>query len=33
MPVAIRRQASAPSSARSRSSNIVVVGLPKRLYW
>jgi hypothetical protein len=30
MPLATARQACAPSSWRSRSSNIVTVGLPKR---
>ena len=33
MPVEVARQASAPSSAASRFSNMVTVGLPKREYW
>ena len=33
MPVAVARATSAPSSSRRRSSNMVTVGLPKRVYW
>ena len=31
MPLAVAMQASAPSSAASRRSNIITVGLPKRV--
>ena len=33
MPVAVTRQASAPSISASRSSSMATVGLPKREYW
>jgi hypothetical protein len=33
MPVAVARQASAPSMAASRASSMATVGLPKREYW
>ena len=33
MPVAVTRQASAPSSSARRVSSAVTVGLPKREYW
>ena len=33
MPVEVARQASAPSRAARRFSNMLTVGLPKREYW
>ena len=33
MPVAVARQASAPSRAAKRASSMLTVGLPKREYW
>ncbi len=33
MPVAVQRQASAPSISASRASSIATVGLEKREYW
>ncbi len=33
IPVAVARQASAPSIAASRASSIATVGLPNREYW
>ena len=33
MPVAVARQASAPSISASRRSSMLTVGLPKREYW